>query len=52
MILEVEFRGLGGRKDGGGVVSLSGLFGLLAVVSLHLADRQVYCAQVSSDVAV
>lgn len=52
MILEVEFRGLGGRRDRGGAVSLSGLFGLLGVVSLHLADRQVYCARVFSDVAV
>lgn len=33
-------------------VGLSGLFGLLSVVSPHLAGRQVYCARVLSDVAV
>ena len=35
---------------GGVRVGLSGLFGLLAVVSAHLAGRQVYCARVLSDV--
>lgn len=36
--------GDGGQFGIAGGVGLSGLFGLLAVVSPHLAGRQVYCA--------
>lgn len=37
---------------GGARGGLCGLFGLLAVVSLHLACRQVHCAQSFSDVVL
>lgn len=45
MSQEVELEvGDGAQFGMTGGVSLSGLFGLLAVVSAHLASRQVYCA--------
>lgn len=52
MTQKVEWEGGGCLGWRGGGIGLSSFFSLLAAVSPHLADRQVYCAQVLSDVVV